>query len=644
MVYRAEVDGLRAIAVISVILFHAGFKLFKGGFVGVDVFFVISGYLITTLIINEIIHGEFSLINFYERRARRILPALYFIIVVSLTLAWFLLLPSDLKNFSQSLMAVVTFSSNILFWRESGYFDTNADLKPLLHTWSLAVEEQYYIVYPLFLLFVWRYGKKWMLTILGIVFLLSLGTSYWGAYNKPVASFYLLPTRGWELILGIFSAVYLEKYNYSQNKAFNQLGSILGISLIIFSIFTYNDQAPFPGIYALAPTLGTVLLLQTSVKGTWIYKILSFKPVVGIGIISYSAYLWHQPMLAFLKYKTTTTPSTITIIAICLMCIILAYFSWRYVERPFRNKSVVSRRLVFQLSIIIFLVFFGVGYTGYKLNGFNKVDTVTDININEKVDVPFNVMLLGDSHAAHLYAGLKKFLGRKIVNRSSPGCIPLFDVDRYDYRFTKGSCARKMNAALNEFIHSRDYGYLIMSTMGPVYLDNTAFRNTNIDRVKGANVVLVSDKSIKNRWNVFKIGMEETLNALSKLKNKKVIFFLDVPELGIDNKLCLADGINRYILGINFQVQGPSPRVNENCRILRSEYDLRASKYKNMVYELIKSYPGIILIDPTDYFCDKKYCYGIKNGKSLYRDWDHLSNYGSSYVASIILEKSGFVN
>ena len=222
MKYRAEIDGLRALAVIPVILFHAGFELFGGGFVGVDVFFVISGYLITTIIINEMDEGKFSLVNFYERRARRILPALFFVMLVCLPFAWYWLLPSDLKDFSQSVVAVAIFSSNILFWRESGYFDTAAELKPLLHTWSLAVEEQYYLLFPLFLLLTWRLGKKWILVLLGIAFPISLGLAHWAAYNNPSADFYLLPTRGWELLLGVFAGFYLQRNEYLKSNTLNQ--------------------------------------------------------------------------------------------------------------------------------------------------------------------------------------------------------------------------------------------------------------------------------------------------------------------------------------------------------------------------------------------------------------------------------------
>ena len=197
MKYRAEIDGLRAIAVVPIILIHAGVEYFSGGFVGVDVFFVISGYLITTIILSEKEQGTFSLVNFYERRFRRILPALFMVMLVSLIFSLLWLMPSYMEDFSQSLMAASTFSSNILFWRESGYWEISNELKPLLHTWSLAVEEQYYVLYPLLLMLIWHFRKDWIIGSFIVIAAISLATAQWGAYNKPIPTFYLLPTRGW---------------------------------------------------------------------------------------------------------------------------------------------------------------------------------------------------------------------------------------------------------------------------------------------------------------------------------------------------------------------------------------------------------------------------------------------------------------
>jgi peptidoglycan/LPS O-acetylase OafA/YrhL len=208
MKYRKEIDGLRALAVLPVILFHAGFTTFSGGFVGVDIFFVISGYLITTIIVDEMEKGKFSLFNFYDRRARRILPALFFVMLCTLPFAWFWMLPRDLKSFSESLVAVPLFASNILFYLTSGYFDTASVLKPLLHTWSLAVEEQYYVLFPLFLMLAWKLGKKWIISLLLLIAIVSLLAAQWGSPTHPSFTFYLLPTRGFEILIGALISFY----------------------------------------------------------------------------------------------------------------------------------------------------------------------------------------------------------------------------------------------------------------------------------------------------------------------------------------------------------------------------------------------------------------------------------------------------
>ena len=424
MKYRAEIDGLRALAVLPVILFHAGFESFSGGFVGVDVFFVISGYLITTIIISEMAKGNFSIVNFYERRARRILPAMFFVIAVSLPFAWFWLGPSDLKDFGQSLVAVSTFSSNILFWRESGYFDTVAELKPLLHTWSLAVEEQYYVIFPIFLMLTWRLGVQWVVTLLAIIFLLSLSLAQWGAYNNPFAAFFLLPTRGWELLVGVFAAFYLKYNTHLKSQPLNQFLSLLGFSMIAYSIIVFNKTTPFPGLHALIPTLGTGLLILCAVPKTFIHSLLSMKSIVGIGLISYSAYLWHQPLLAFARHRLLGEVPDLLLIVLCITSLVMAWFSWHFVEKPFRHKLILKRKFIFAFSSlgISFLLLTGlwlnatdgglVYYSPEKqkaLSNFINANDYTERQHREitlkkfnKTDNKKDILIIGDSHSQDL--------------------------------------------------------------------------------------------------------------------------------------------------------------------------------------------------------------------------------------------------
>lgn len=377
--YRSEIDGLRALAVLPVILFHAGFNTFSGGFVGVDVFFVISGYLITTILINELEAGNFSIVHFYERRARRILPALFLVMFACLPFAWFWLLPQDMKSFSQSLVAVSAFASNILFWRTSGYFDTATELKPLIHTWSLAVEEQYYVLFPLFMLIAWKLGKRWTVGILAVVAAISLGFAQWGAYAKPAFTFYMLPTRAWELLVGAFVALYYSEHNIKKHQYWaSELGSLLGFALIGYATFSYNEKTPFPSIYALVPTIGAALIIVFATNKTLVGKLLSTKPFLWIGLISYSAYLWHQPLFAFARQRSLGEPSQALLTLLALSTLPLAYLTWKFVERPFRNKHFVPRKNVFILGILCSFFFVVIGLLGNLTKGFPNIRYTRD--------------------------------------------------------------------------------------------------------------------------------------------------------------------------------------------------------------------------------------------------------------------------
>lgn len=312
MKYRSEIDGLRAIAVVPVIFFHAGFKVFSGGFVGVDIFFVISGYLITSLIIAEKNAGTFSLVNFYERRVRRILPALLFVLLACLPFALLWMVPSDLKRFSQSLASVSVFASNFEFWRESGYFGIDNELKPLLHTWSLAIEEQYYLLFPIFLILCWQLPARWIAVLIMVLAIFSLAVAQWASLNHPTAAFYLLPTRGWELLVGALLAIVVSKGETkitTVSRSIGEVATVTGLALIAYAVLAFDKNTPVPGLYILIPAIGTALVILFATPKTFVGRLLGSKALVAIGLISYSAYLWHQPLFAFARLRNLDTPS-----------------------------------------------------------------------------------------------------------------------------------------------------------------------------------------------------------------------------------------------------------------------------------------------------------------------------------------------
>ncbi len=325
------------------VFFHAGSSWFSGGFIGVDVFFVISGYLITSIILTDIEAGTFSFSRFYERRARRILPALLLVIVVCIPFAWVLLLPDQLGEFAGSLIAVVTFTSNVLFWQHSGYFATAAELVPLLHTWSLAVEEQFYVFFPLLLVFCSRRSADIRLrTVLISGALVSLLVAHlMTMFGASSAAFYLLPTRLWELFFGAIAAVHLLSRPGSPS---NEVLSLAGLVMICGSFILFDRYTQHPGFYTLFPVIGTAMIIVFAGPGTTVNSILASRMSVGLGLISYSLYLWHQPLFAFARHWFIDEPAGAIMVMLSLVAVCLAGLSWRYVERPFRDGHTVSSR------------------------------------------------------------------------------------------------------------------------------------------------------------------------------------------------------------------------------------------------------------------------------------------------------------
>ncbi|MEL0238323.1 MAG: acyltransferase family protein [Gammaproteobacteria bacterium] len=626
MKYRAEIDGLRALAVLPVILFHAGFEWFDGGFVGVDVFFVISGYLITTIIISEMAEGKFSIVNFYERRARRILPALFFVMAVCLPFAWVWLTPNDLKDFGQSLVAVSTFSSNILFWLESGYFDRAAELKPLLHTWSLAVEEQYYILFPIFLILTWRLGIKWILVLLSFVFLLSLGIAQWGAYNKPSATFFLLPTRGWELLVGVFAAFYLKYNTHLKSHTLNQVFSMLGFGMIVYSIIAFDKTTPFPSFYALIPTIGTGLLILCTVPRTYIHKLLSLNSIVRIGLISYSAYLWHQPLLAFAR-AILGDVSDPTLISLCIASLAMAWFSWRFVEGPFRNKNQTTRKFIFTFSILGMTAFSLIGISTHFSNGFlNRFSEEEQKILSFKsYDYRFNYregvcflkpehkdffkkecfsgknLIWGDSHAAALSYGLREI--NSFSQLTSSGCPPIIN----QYFPTRPFCLE---------INNRVLEYVKKGSFTEIYLHSN--------------------------WSYYDISrismLSETIDEILLIDPNIIIKIIGgVPKW----RPSLPDVLLRA---------GTSMPDNNNTVVtVENEFLNKVEAFDKEIIRLLGRYKennNVQFISLLNKFCEEKSCMAItfNCGVSELTTWDygHLTANGSKIAAGFIFNESIF--
>lgn len=346
MKYRPEIDGLRAVAVLLVVLFHADGRICSGGYIGVDIFFVISGFLITSIIRRQIADGTFTLLDFYERRARRILPA--FIVVVTLVMAvsWCLVLPSAFKAVGRAAAASSVSLSNVLFWAEDGYFAAASEDKPLLHTWSLGVEEQFYFLLPCLFLLVGV--RKKSTTVMCSLVAMSLVASIWLARTDSSAAFFLLPARAWELLTGSLLSVLMAERAVPHRSG--RMVAMMGLAAILCGAWGYDVGTAFPGENALLPCLGAAAVIYGSADGA-VGKLLSVRPLVFVGRISYSLYLWHWPILVFAR-KLTIRPLTELESLLCVvLSMVAAIVSWKYVEQPFRSKTpLLTRRRVFSLS------------------------------------------------------------------------------------------------------------------------------------------------------------------------------------------------------------------------------------------------------------------------------------------------------
>ena len=647
MNYRREIDGLRALAVLPVILFHAGFETFSGGFVGVDVFFVISGYLITTIILTELGQGNFSIVNFYERRARRILPALFLVMLVCIPFAWFWLLPHHFLEFGRSLLAVVFFSSNILFWQESGYFANGASEKPLLHTWSLAVEEQYYILFPLFLVLFWKLGKRSILITLGLVFVSSLALAQWAAYAKPKAAFYLLPTRGWELLIGAFAAFYLSLANRKDfGKGISEVAGCFGVALIFYAVFAYSKATPFPGFYALVPTIGTVLIILFATQQTTVGKFFGNKVFVGVGLISYSAYLWHQPLFAFAKQLGITEDRKFLFLMLFGVTIFLAYLSWKFVETPFRVAARVSRLVILKVSITFFVGFISISALVEINNGYSSR---LSFHPTQKVDEA-NLRAVMNHYGFRSYPAHSSFTRdpnsglMRMGNGIGKSVLLIGDSHSYQYWSTFDNFYKQSNLRgygkslyvqevpfppdLDKLILKNDIDVVVIS-----YFWSLAYGNPSVNQYirccgdgPKSVVGVQNPPTSEEAMNSFDQKFERLIEQL-KNRSIRTIIVLDNPfgeELNPKSMLRV-DGLNIY--PTDFFTD-----LSRNSALSRTE------PVRGRLIKLAKNY-GAQIVDPFDYLCDGFSCKAISNdGYMLYKDYDHISFEATTKDASYILK------
>jgi peptidoglycan/LPS O-acetylase OafA/YrhL len=692
MKYRPEIDGLRAVSVLAVIIYHAklvflGYSILPGGFLGVDIFFVISGYLITTIIFQDLALGKFSFINFYERRVRRIIPSLYITFAVSIFIGWMTFLPVAFIDFAHSLIASILFSSNMFFmWANQEYAAQSSLLKPLLHTWSLAVEEQFYIFYPILLLFLFKFFKKFIYPILSIFLVASLLLAYVLSDQLQHINYYILPTRAWELLTGAVLAQIQITHGKNKNNFLEKVMPIIGVGLIIYSFCYLNDDMAMPSFYSLFSVLGVAFIIRFGSQQELVSKLLSIKLSVGIGLISYSLYLFHFPIFAWFRLNTQVNLEYIDAFMAIVFTFILAILSYYLVERPFRSKKNFSRNQIFKFSGIATLVLLVVAscisifegipsrlpavFSNFptqkpwlmtKQEGKICYDTYF-VKQNQKMLMQnaqgdqfldfctFNkkssrsIYLIGDSQLTPLQNPLIEFgkkHGFKFIPMTVGGCFYAQGIDEINYRRKiPTGCAHDIQIAWREKILGDKNAVVIIGGRLPLYLSERFFDNGEGGiEIGGDNGVYNYRVPVGMKMPSYAQRKHHFSNAIVKSAielaehGHKVVLIYPIPEVGWDVPQMLKSKISKDIHDIS---------------LITTSYDVYKKRSKAS-FDILNSiqHKNIFRVYPHKLFCDSKLagrCLTHDQDHVFYYDDDHPSPFGgeliSEKIEKLILSKN----
>jgi peptidoglycan/LPS O-acetylase OafA/YrhL len=645
--YRPEIDGLRAIAVIAVILFHFSANLFPGGYLGVDVFFVISGYLITGLIKKDLDNENFSFTGFYLRRVKRVIPALYVLLFFVTIAAVFLLLPTDFKDYGRSLLGQSVFSGNIYFYFKSDYFDTPSLLKPILHTWSLSVEEQYYIIYPLLLAGLFKVLKKNTGIALLLLAIFVLVVSYLYYPKNQSAVFFLSPFRSWELLLGA-----VLNYNFFSikisGKYLPEVMSWCGIAAILYSIIFVSEANAMHGLNAVLPTLGaSFFIVGNSGNITSTGKLLSVKPINYTGKISYSLYLWHWPIIVFYAYVTGNNISAIAAACIFAASYLLAIISYHYIETPFRNKVIFKKPSSYFVMAFAGAVFFlAAGFLINRRNGFparfthrvnqllrqarqmpgctprviyngNKLQYIDRCDTDSKP----GILVWGDSHSGMLQPVLKLLsdsYGEKFALYNCPSALNVF-IANTDASYRQSPCYNS-NREIVDYIKSNNIRCVLFASFWSEYTEGREFKMEGAgqqDKLYADS--LTTHYSVADSRRVFKSKITYTVNLLTHL-NVDVWIMQQVPQ----HEFWAPNEIAKRLI-----YRQDTSKIGRNL----TDYT-RRQQFVNSVFTELAKNKHVHLLNPVPYFIKgNNFLTVYKNGKSLYRDYNHLSAAGSYLLA-----------
>ena len=648
MKYRPDIDGLRALAVVPVVLNHAGIPGFSGGYVGVDVFFVISGYLITSILAGEINDGSFSLAGFYERRVRRILPALFVVLAVCLGVGYFRLIPDHYDSLSQGVLATLLFVSNVWFWAEAvDYFTPGVVFNPLLHTWSLSVEEQFYVVFPVLLWVLMTRIRGWTVLVISALVVFSFALSWWVTEARPEATFFLSHYRVWELGLGALLA--LAPLPRAQGMAARVTG-LVGLGAIGFAIVAYDETTLFPGAAAAVPCLGATALIWAggaAAPGP-ASRLLSLAPVVAVGLISYSLYLWHWPVMAYARIQQSSTELDGVTAAICIgVSLLLATVSWRFVERPFRRRGANgSRRSVFRgaggVAALLFVAALAVDQTdgvetrlSDELLVLRQADMIWDVptacrnaDFRKPACVsgegPIDVLVWGDSHAGTLWttvAAMAHEGGMVAATVNPQGCAPLIGVMRVGERRGGQACARRNMRVLDDILSSDDVDTVILFARWPVWAERRPPEG------EAGRPFLLADTETGTggagdaaQLALFATGLDRTVGAL-RASGREVVILGGAPEIG-----WLVREARLYAAFVGRDLP-PAPDLDDIAR--------RQGRAHTILEDMATRHGAVHL--PIARTACTPVCPVAADGGGLYSDSNHLNRRGVEHLVAPLL-------
>jgi peptidoglycan/LPS O-acetylase OafA/YrhL len=657
--YRREIDGLRAVAVLSVILHHAGVDWLPGGYIGVDVFFVISGFLIGGIVIAEREARQFTYRDFYIRRSRRILPALLAMIIVTLPFSWALMTPEQLRYYGGGALSTLLFLSNVWFYQRIDYFNPRAIEDPLIHTWSLGVEEQFYIILPVLILLCLKFGRQVTAMVLVLIAVASFSWSVASSSDQPMEAFYLLHTRMWELLVGVLLA--MARHKLVVWPVFLRAGlASSGLALVLAALLFTPPMVPWPGLWTVLPVAGTAMVLGFGDAPSPARSLLSLQPVVGIGLVSYSAYLWHQPLLGFLALEGWHPHGALEVTLIIAATLTLAVLSWGLIEEPFRRERLpraVSRVLLVVGTIAI--AGFSVGghvTEGYPARLPPEVLAITDIealrpatyrqcldvrrdegsirDLNESchhgADVPPKIAIWGDSHAAVLAAPLGNAIashGLSLIELTTSSCQPIPGLVNVSQRRSE-QCAVQNARILGWLVDMPEIETVILYAYWDSYIINQDYDNGAgdlvRDRLYSVPFEVPVDLSEIDRLRAVSDRLVETMARL-RAAGKRVVVITSLPAPGFDVPDALARRQWR---------EGQRPETMTIPAKAYRNYSAVALKVLNAACIAT----GAECVDLSDQFCSAEVCVAVSDGNPLYVDANHLSLEGVGRLTKPLLE------